>query len=178
MPKILIGQPSQQRVAEDGWKVLQLADHETPNSVRLPIGPLLVPLAVWRARRQELIQRNWEHHEPLGVWLAPNEGPETIGEDLGDLSLVAVHFPKFTDGRGYSTARLLRERYGYRGELRAFGDIGRDQVFFLARVGFDSFSLKESGDELESALAAFHAFPEAYQAAANQVQPLFRRRAV
>jgi uncharacterized protein (DUF934 family) len=173
MPKII----KQQRLADDEWKVLQLAENETPHSVRLPIGPLLVPLAVWRARRDELIHRNWEHHEPLGVWLAPNEGPETIAGELDDLSLVAVHFPKFADGRGYSTARLLRERHGYRNELRAFGDIGQDQLFFLARVGFDSFVLRETGDDLVEALAAFDSFPEAYQAAANQPLPLFQRRA-
>ena len=178
MPKILIHQDSQQRLADDDRKVLHLAENESAHSVRLPVGPVLVPLAVWRARREDLIRRNWEHHEPLGVWLAPDEGPEAIAGDLDDLSLIAVHFPKLADGRGYSTARLLRERYGYRNELRAFGDIGQDQLFFLARVGFDSFAVKESGDDIEASLAAFAAFPEAYQAAANEALPLFRRRAL
>jgi uncharacterized protein (DUF934 family) len=177
MPKII----KQQRLADDEWKVLQLAENETAHSVRLPLGPLLVPLAVWRARKEELIHRNWEHHEPLGVWLAPNEGPETIAEELDDFTLIAVHFPKLGDGRGYSTARLLRERYGYRGELRAFGDVGQDQLFFLNRVGFDSFSVKEDLDDVEAlaaAVASLATFPEAYQAAANQPLPLFQRRAV
>lgn len=174
MPKII----KQQRLADDEWQVLQLAENETPHSVRLPIGPLLVPLAVWRARKDELIHRNWEHHEPLGVWLAPNEGPEAIAEELDDFTLIAVHFPKFADGRGYSTARLLRERYGYRGELRAFGDVGQDQLFFLERVGFDSFSVKEDDEDAVEALAAFASFPEAYQGAVKQPLPLFRRRAL
>lgn len=174
MPKII----KQQRLADDEWKLLQLAENETPHSVRLPVGPLLVPLAVWRARKEELIHRNWEHHEPLGVWLAPNEGPETIAGELDDFTLVAVHFPKLADGRGYSTARLLRERYGYRGELRAFGDVGQDQLFFLDRVGFDSFSIKEDSEDAIEALNAFASFPEAYQAAANQPLPLFQRRTV
>lgn len=174
MPKII----KEQRLADDEWKVLHLAGDEPPHSVRLPVGPLLVPLAVWRARKEELIQRNWEHHEPLGVWLAPGEGPESIAGDLGDLSLVGVHFPKLADGRGYSTARLLRERYGYRGELRAFGDVGRDQLHFLDRVGFDSFAIKENGADAADALAAFATFPDAYQAAANEPLPLFRRRAL
>jgi uncharacterized protein (DUF934 family) len=174
MPKII----KEQRIADDEWQVLQLAENETPHTVRLPVGPLLVPLDVWRARKEELIHRNWEHHEPLGVWLAPNEGPETIAGELGDFTLIAVHFPKFADGRGYSTARLLRERYGYRGELRAFGDVGQDQLFFLNRVGFDSFAVKETGAALDEALAAFASFPVAYQAAVNQPEPLFRRRAV
>ncbi len=174
MPKII----KHQQIAHDEWKVLQLAEHESPHSVRLPIGPLLVPLAVWRARREELFHRNWEHHEPLGVWLAPNEGPETIAEDIDDLSLIAVHFPKLTDGRGYSTARLLRERHGYRNELRAFGDVGQDQLYFLDRVGFDSFSVNASNEDASEALAAFTRFPESYQASANEPLPLFRRRAV
>lgn len=167
----------ERRLATDDWKVLELAENETPQSVRLPVGPILVPVAVWQARREELIRRNWEHGEPLGVWLAPDQGPESIAEDLGDFSVVAVQFPKFSDGRGYSTARLLRERFGYRNELRAFGDIGQDQLFFLNRVGFDSFVVKETGDDLSEALAAFDSFPEAYQAASHQPVPLFRRRA-
>jgi len=87
-----------------------------------------------------------------------------------------VHFPKFTDGRGYSTARLLRERHGYDGELRAFGDIGRDQIFFLNRVGFDSFVIGE-GRSAEDALTGFDDFPETYQAGTDLPIPLFRRRA-
>lgn len=177
MPKII----KQQRLADDEWKVLQLAESETPHSVRLPVGPLLVPLAVWRARKDELIHRNWEHHEPLGVWFAPGEGPEAIAGHLDDFTLIAVHFPKLVDGRGYSTARQLRERYGYRGELRAFGDVGQDQLFFLDRVGFDSFSVKEDLDDVEAlaaAVASLSSFPEVYQTAANQPLPLFRRRAI
>lgn len=174
MPKII----KEQRLADDVWKVLQLAENETPHSVRLPVGPLLVPLAVWRARKEELIHRNWEHHEPLGVWLSPSEGPETIAGDLDDFTLIAVHFPKLADGRGYSSARLLRERYGYRNELRAFGDVGQDQLFFLSRVGFDSFAIKEDEEDAIEALNAFATFPEVYQAAANEPLPLFRRRAI
>jgi uncharacterized protein (DUF934 family) len=174
MPRII----KQRQIADDAWEVLQLADNETPNSVRLPAGPLLVPLAVWRARKEALLRRGRELQEPLGVWLAPDEGPETIAGDLDTLALIAVHFPKLTDGRGYSTARLLRERHGYRGELRAFGDVGRDQLHFLARVGFDSFVVKESDAELDDVLSAFTTFPDAYQAAANPPLPLFRRRTI
>ncbi|MBI4986478.1 MAG: DUF934 domain-containing protein [Rhodocyclales bacterium] len=172
MPKII----KERRVQDDAWKVVTLAAGETAASVRLPVGPLLVPLAVWRARRAELIAREYEHGEPLGVWLAPDEGPETLLDDLDDFTVVAVHFPKFADGRGYSTARLLRERYGYRSELRAFGDVGRDQIFYLNRVGFDSFMVG-TGRDATDALAAFGEFPEVYQGAVDQPLPLFRRRA-
>jgi uncharacterized protein (DUF934 family) len=95
---------------------------------------------------------------------------------VGQLPLIAVYFPKFLDGRGYSTARLLRERYGYRGELRAIGDVGRDQLFYLARVGFDAFLIPE-GRDARDALNAFADFPETYQGAVDQPLPLFRRRA-
>jgi uncharacterized protein (DUF934 family) len=174
MPKII----KERRVADDQWKVLVLAENESPDTVRLPIGPLLVPVAVWQARREDLIRRNWEHQEPLGVWLEPGEGAETIAGDVDDFTVVAIHFPKLADGRGYSTARLLRERYGFQGELRAFGDLGQDQLFYLHRVGFDAFAIREAGTDLDEALTAFDSIPEAYQAAANEPRPLFRRRAL
>lgn len=171
MPDII----KHQSVIEDDWKVLRLAENETPLSVRLPVGPLLVPVAVWRARRAELIAREYEHGWPLGVWLAAEEGPESIAADLDDFTVIGVDFPKFSDGRGYSAARLLRERHGYRGELRAIGDVLRDQLFYLQRCGFDAFALRSDQDRGE-ALAGLKDFDEAYQAAADQPLPLFRRR--
>ena len=166
----------ERRLQDDAWKVVTLIDGEPAFDVCLPVGPLLVPLAVWKARKACLIHREYEHGTPLGIWLAPEEDPAEIAADIDDFTVIAVHFPKFTDGRGYSTARLLRERYGYDGELRAFGDIGRDQIFFLNRVGFDSFVIGE-GRNAEEALAAFDDFPESYQSATDQPIPLFRRRA-
>ena len=128
-------------IIEDRWKVLNLAANDTPASVKLPVGPLLVPLSVWRERKAELIRREWEQHDLLGIWLAPADDPAEIAADLDDFSVVAVHFPLGSDGRGYSIATLLRTRFGYRGELRAFGSIGRDHLHYLQRVGFDAFVL-------------------------------------
>jgi len=88
---------------------------------------------------------------------------------------VEVNFPKFGDGRGYSIARLLRERYGYRGELRAVGHITRDLLFYLESCGFDAFELR-AGEDPKAALAGFEDFSEAYQASVARPQPLFRRR--
>jgi uncharacterized protein (DUF934 family) len=89
----------------------------------------------------------------VGAWLdAATTGSDRTGLDR--LDVVAVNFPKFSDGRGFSTARLLRERHGYRGELRAIGDIGRDQLAFLERSGFDAFALRD-GVNAQVALAAF-----------------------
>jgi uncharacterized protein (DUF934 family) len=87
-----------------------------------------------------------------------------------------VHFPKVTDGRGHSSARLLRERYGYRGELRAVGEVTRDQLFYLQRCGFDSFALR-ADQHAADALDGLSDFDDSYQAAADQPLPLFRRRA-
>jgi uncharacterized protein (DUF934 family) len=110
----------------------------------------------------------------VGAWLDPHEDPEALRDDLPWLPLVAVRFPKLADGRGYSIAALLRRR-GFRGELRAFGDIGRDQLLFLERSGFDAFSLPPDRDP-EAALAAFGELSVNYQGAANDPVPLFRRR--
>jgi uncharacterized protein (DUF934 family) len=166
----------ERRIQDDEWKVVTINDGEAPNACRLPVGPLLVPLAVWQERKLCLINREYEHGTPLGLWLAPEDDVAAIGRDVDNFTVIAVYFPKRGDGRGYSTARLLRERYGYDGELRAFGDISRDQIFHLNRVGFDSFVLAE-GQRVEEALAAFDEIPEAYQAAADRNEPLFRRRA-
>jgi uncharacterized protein (DUF934 family) len=166
----------ERRLQDDAWKVVSLVDGEAPFDVCLPVGPLLVPLAVWKAKKACLIHREYEHGTPLGIWLAPGDDLAEIAADIDDFTVIAVHFQKLADGRGYSTARLLRERYGYDGEVRAFGDIGRDQLFYLNRAGFDAFVLGEGKDAGE-ALAAFDEFPETYQAAADQPDPLFRRRA-
>jgi uncharacterized protein (DUF934 family) len=166
----------ERRLQDDIWKVVNLADGQAAADVRLPYGPLLVPPAVWKEKKECLIHREYEDGSPLGIWVGPEDTVEDIAADIDDFTVIAVHFPKFTDGRGYSTARLLRERHGYDGELRAFGDIGRDQIFFLNRVGFDSFVLGE-GRNAEDALQAFDDFPETYQGGADQPIPLFRRRA-
>lgn len=96
-------------------------------------------------------------------------------ERIGALGIIAVNFPKYSDGRGYSIARLLRERYGYKGELRAVGVVARDHLQLMAQCGFDSFLLRE-GEDAQAALAAFDDFSESYQANAAQPVPLFRRR--
>jgi uncharacterized protein (DUF934 family) len=109
------------------------------------------------------------------IRLEPSDDPASVAEDLGRAARVEVSFPKFGDGRGYSIARLLRERYGYRGELRAVGHITRDLLFFLESCGFDAFELRE-GENPHEALAAFEDFSESYQASVTRPVPLFRRR--
>ena len=131
---------------------------------------LILSPAQWAGHGEGLLDSG----AAVGILLEPSEGPETIAHLLDRIGLVAVNFPAFTDGRGYSTARLLRQRHGWRGELRAVGDVLRDQMHYLARCGFDTFELKD-GESVEGALAAFADLSEAYQEAADR-GPLFRRR--
>jgi uncharacterized protein (DUF934 family) len=107
--------------------------------------------------------------------LEPSDEPAAFADQLGGAARVEVNFPKFGDGRGYSIGRLLRERYGYRGELRAVGHITRDLLFYLESCGFDAFELRP-GEDPQEALAAFEDFSEAYQASVARPLPLFRRR--
>jgi uncharacterized protein (DUF934 family) len=132
---------------------------------------VVVPLAYLLAKREWLSARTGE----LGVILQPDDDPLLLGEHLDALALIAVNFPVFTDGRGYSSARLIRERLNWRGELRAVGDIQRDQISYLFRVGFDAFALKP-GQDPNDALRAIEDFSDGYQASVVQPLPLFRRR--
>jgi uncharacterized protein (DUF934 family) len=116
-----------------------------------------------------------EADAPEVLRLEPADDPAKFADRLGAVARIEVNFPSFTDGRGYSIARLLRERHGYDGELRAVGDVQRDQLYYLARCGFDAFLLRKDEDAGD-ALAAFDDFSEAYQASVERPQPLFRRR--
>ncbi len=94
--------------------------------------------------------------------LEPADDPEKIRGELEGATRVEINFPKFGDGRGFSLARLLRTRFGYKGELRAVGHITRDHLYFMQRVGFDAYELRE-GEDAEAALAAFRDFSASYQ---------------
>jgi uncharacterized protein (DUF934 family) len=150
-------------IIDDAWQLLP-ADTPVP-----PSGDVIITLTAWK----DWLQAPRDRAGKLGVLLHSDELPEEIPE-LHRLPLIAIDFPKFVDGRGYSSARLLRERHAYKGELRAVGDVLRDQLFYMARCGIDSFALK-AGKDIEGALAAFNDFSVAYQAAADDPRPLFRR---
>ena len=160
------------QIVDDAWQLLKLSEEQTPEAIALPDAPTLLPLAVWLAHKDEILARK----QPVGIWLESNEGTESIANDLKHFTIIGVNFPKFADGRGYSTARLLRERFAYSGEIRALGDVLRDQLFLLKRCGFDAFAVRQDKD-IEAALAGLTAFSESYQTAVDQPQPLFRRRA-
>ncbi|MBP5986385.1 MAG: DUF934 domain-containing protein [Azonexus sp.] len=157
----------------DTWKTLELAEGETPESVELPSGDVIFPLAVWQVRKAEIISC----HKRIGLLFQPDGRVEDIAGDLEYFVVIAVNFPKFVDGRGYSTAALLRQRYHYQGELRAVGDVLHDQLFYLQRVGFDSYALKDGKDVVHAIQQGFTTFGDAYQTSTDQPQPHFRRRA-
>ena len=158
------------KLAADNWQLLKPAVNAGLPPLP-PAGDVIVPLGLWRERCAEL----WSRRERLGVWLDSHEDPAVLAGDLDRFALIAVNFPAFGDGRGYSIARLLRERHGYQGELRAIGDVVRDHLYYMASCGFDAFLLRDD-QNLEEALTAFTDFSDTYQASVAQPQPLFRRR--
>ncbi len=160
MPSVI----KHRQIVEDRWQAVA-------DDAELPAGAVIVSLARWQRERTALQERG----EPVGVRLPNTADVADLADDLTALALVALEFPKFADGRAYSQARLLRERYGYQGEIRATGEVLRDQLFFMARSGFDGFELSAER-RLEDALEAFNDFSESYQPAADQPLPLYRRR--
>jgi uncharacterized protein (DUF934 family) len=173
------------QIVDDSWVLLAPEAAATPASpaaaptpAAVPLeGDVIVSLALWNqewnAARSAGTLAFAGRSGKVGLRLRSNEAPEDIVA-LEQAPLIAIEFPSFTDGRGYSSARLLRARFGYRGELRAVGDVLRDQLFYMARCGIDSFALK-AGKDIEGALAAFQDFSVTYQAAADDERPLFRR---
>ena len=136
----------------------------------LPNGAVIVPLSYFKEHKTTLKTRS-----DVGVWLDSHEEPEELIEDLDGLPMIAINFPKFGDGRGYSYARLLRDRFDYKGELRAIGDVLQDQLFYMQRCGFNAFAVRADRD-ITSALTALTTFSSSYQAACDNPDPLFRRQ--
>lgn len=156
-------------VVADDWSVLRLNEGDSADSVSIPAGRVIVPFSVWSARRAQLLER-----AEVGVWLSSDAQADVVKDDLARFSLVAVDFPKFTDGRGYSIAYNLRTRLGYSGELRAIGDVLRDQLFYMQRVGFNAFAVRADKD-INDALKGLTDFSEKYQTSWDEKTPLFRR---
>lgn len=152
-------------IVKDNWVVVA----KDMNSI--PAGEnLILPLALWLQEYNALDDR-----KDIGVWFDSEDLPtQEHSQALNKLPLIAINFPVFTDGRGFSIARLLRERFNYQGELRAIGNVLCDQLCFMKRCGFNSFVLAEKRD-LTVALASLNDFTEYYQTSVDQPQPLFRR---
>lgn len=139
-----------------------VAQAQTPTVTRWEGGDLL-SLAAWRVTPGPALV------------LMPQDDPLALADDLSKLTLIAIEFPRATDGRGYSLARLIRERLKWRGDLRAVGDVQVDQAFFFARCGFSTLALRGDQDPAQ-ALAALSTFPHAYQTASDAHTPLYLRR--
>jgi uncharacterized protein (DUF934 family) len=137
-----------------------VADDETP-----PEGAIVVSLKRWQAERETLAARN----APLGIRLASDQSPETLGADVTHFALIELEFPKFRDGRGYSYARILRQRLGFTGEIRAVGDVLRDQWLFMSRCGVDAFEVRP-GTRLEDFRAALAEQTVFYQPASDRIR--------
>jgi uncharacterized protein (DUF934 family) len=138
-------------------------------------GKIIVPFSVWLARKNELASRLTASE--LGVWLESFELVEDLAasvDDINSLPVIAVNFPRFADGRGFSIATLLRTRFGYRNEIRAIGDVLRDQLFYMKRCGFDAYLMRPDRSTPE-ALASLRDFTEPYQAAVDNPLPVWRR---
>lgn len=142
------------------WPVLA-PDAELPAE-----GAVLVPLATWLAAADSLKAR-----ADVGVWLAPDDDLAALADAGAAPAVIAIRFAAFTDGRGYSLARLLRDRLGHRGELRAVGDVLVDQARFLARSGFDAFQVAD-GTDLDRFAAALDRYTVVYQPAADGAAPV------
>jgi uncharacterized protein (DUF934 family) len=151
-------------VEGDGWQLIA-DDAPVPES-----GDVIVGLARLSADAGQLSARKGR----LGVRVDPEDEPSEAAKVLPKVALVAVNFPKFGDGRGYSKARLLRERFGFKGELRAVGEVLADQLQYMSRCGFDAFELA-AGKDVAAALHAMRDFSVTYQAATDDPRPLYRR---
>jgi len=165
MPKII----KDKAIVNDDWALLKLAEGETAEAVNVPTGKQIVPLKVWLAQTATLKTRS-----DIGVWIASDERAEVLGEAVATLPIIAVDFPNFADGRGYSIAYQLRARQGFEGELRAIGDVLRDQLFYMQRVGFNAFATRPDRS-IDDALKGLTDFSDTYQTSWDQKTPLFRR---
>ncbi|MDR2220039.1 MAG: DUF934 domain-containing protein [Methylobacillus sp.] len=150
----------------------QIAETVIPDT-----GKIIIPLTVWLARKDALSAR-FALGE-IGVWLDSFEPLEELTGSLADINslpLIAINFPRFVDGRGFSMAALLRTRYGYKNELRSIGDVLRDQLFYMKRCGFDAYAIR-ADKPAEEALASLRDFSEPYQGAVDNPLPVWRRHA-
>lgn len=152
-----------------------VTEEQIANTVIPATGKIIVPLSVFVERNNELTSRIAQGE--VGVWLATHELIEYLIQqqhDLNALPIIAVFVERFADGRIFSLGTLLRTRYGYKNELRAFGDVLRDQLFFLKRSGFTSYQIRKDRSA-QDAIASLNDFSKPYQGAVDEPRPVFKR---
>ncbi|OUS23618.1 hypothetical protein A9Q99_26585 [Gammaproteobacteria bacterium 45_16_T64] len=165
MPKIIKGR----EVIEDQW-VLVAEPSEELQTIEDDIH-IIVPLSYWTDNKTAILARTGK----AGIQVSGADELDSFSEDLDDIDVIAIDFPKFGDGRGYSMARLLRERHGYTSEIRATGDVLRDQLSFMERCGFDAYALRADRN-MEDAIKSFSALTIAYQSDVVEPRPIYARR--
>lgn len=152
-------------LAEDHWRTLSDEDAVIGN------GPIIISFERWRDARDALKR----HNGPLGIRMKSDQPPALIADDIDRFDLIALEFPTLADGRAFSYARLLRERHSFKGELRAVGDVFKDQLYFMQRCGFSSFELP-AGRDPQDALGALKSFSVVYSPAADGARPAYQQR--
>jgi uncharacterized protein (DUF934 family) len=143
------------QIIDDNWSYV-------PDDSELKTGDISVSLARWKKDKQQLLH----HNGKVGVRLEPSDSVDDIAEDLSQIELIELNFPAFADGRAFSHAWLLRNRYRYTGEIRATGHYMPDQMFYLSRVGINAFNL-ENTEDLSVALSTLNDFSFTYQKSTN-----------
>jgi uncharacterized protein (DUF934 family) len=155
-------------LVEDDYQLIA-KDVELDSIDDLPSGNVILPLALFLTHKEALAER------PVAVWLDSDEAPQALADDLEKPLFIAINFPAFADGRGYSYAYILRMEMQYEGEIRAIGDVLQDQLYYLNRSGFNSFAMRED-QNLEQGIQRLADFSKNYQAAVLQKSPLFASR--
>ena len=141
----------------------------------IPSGKVILPLQVFLANLKPLSSRIAAGE--IGVWIATHELIEDLDNalpDLNQLPLIAIFVERFADGRIFSLGNLLRTRYGFKNDLRAFGDVLKDQLFFLKRSGFSSFLIRKDRSASD-AITSLNDFSAPYQGAVDEPRPVFQR---
>jgi uncharacterized protein (DUF934 family) len=152
-----------------------VTDAQIADTVIPATGKIILPFSVFIARSDEF--KNRIAQGEIGVWLATHEILENLTQhqaDLNTLPIIAIFVERFADGRIFSLGNLLRTRFGFKNELRAFGDVLRDQLYFLKRSGFTSY-LVRADRSAQEAIASLNDFTKPYQGAVDEPRPVFKR---
>ena len=153
----------------DDWTLLLPTDGVEADELVVPDGKVIVPLATWQA------QAALHMRTDVGVWLPNTTEPEHVHLNWAAFPVIALDFPKFTDGRSYSIAYILRNRFGFKNQLRAVGDVLIDQLFYMSRVGFSAMKLRDD-QNIDAALRALQTFKTPYQGSSDESRPFFIRQ--
>jgi uncharacterized protein (DUF934 family) len=157
-------------VVYDTWQIID-DNADIDKAGNIPFGRVILGVEHFTQYGADLLSRG---ADKLGIILQPDQPPALIAEYLDKVAVIAINFPVFTDGRGYSYARDLREKFGFEGEIRAVGDVLIDQLYALRRCGFDAFIMRKEAD-IDSANSYLATFSYPYQGAVDDPRPVWHR---